>query len=375
MAKEKFVFIVDLGSSKLRAIIAGKGLNNTFIIKAYKEVEYDGFYEGKFLNQEKLASLLENIVTEFDIESSVGYDKIYIGVPAEFSSVSRSDVSINFGDKRKIKKQDIESLFYMAGEKTKHIDVEVVCVNAISFALDDGRNVSQPIGESAMSISGKLSVIYVKKEFVDIFNSIVASLGFEQVEYISDPLSQALFLLPKEKREDLSLIIDVGDLTTSIAFVKGDGLYGLTSFSRGGGFITNDLAEAFDLTMGEADRLKRQIVLSLKGKQSDFYELTSDDGKIIRLQLNSVNEVVSYRIEELAQVIGKCTKLYTSEYITYLPIILTGSALTKIKGGRDYLAKCLGKNISYGLPPIPGKDKPSLASILSLTSYALNEEN
>lgn len=374
MIKDKFVFVIDIGSSKLRAMLAGNGLNNTFIIKAFKEIDYDGFYEGKFLNQEKIASLFEQITNEFDIDSNKKIDKIYISVPSEFSSVTRTDVTINFGDKRKIKKQDIDSLFYMAGEKAKHVDVEVVSVNAISYLLDDGRGVSNPIGESAMSISGKLSVVYVKRDFVDLFNSIVAGLGFNQVEYISDPLSQALFLLPKEKREDLSLIVDAGDLTTSIAFVKGDGLYALTSFSRGGGFITNDLAEAFDLTMGEADRLKRQIVLSLKGKQSDCYELTSDSGKIIRISLNSVNEVVGYRIEELAQVISKCVQLSTNEYVTYLPVYLTGAGLGKIKGGRDYLAKCLGRNISYGLPPLPGKDKPELASILSLAGAALKEE-
>lgn len=374
MIKDKFVFVVDIGSSKLRAMLAGSGLNNTFIIKAFKEINYDGFYEGKFLSKEKIAPLFEQIVKEFDIEPNKKFDKIYISVPAEFSSVVRTDVTINFGDKRKIKKQDIDSLFYMAGEKAKHSDVEVVCVNAISYILDDGRIVVQPIGENAMSISGKLSVVYVKKDFVDLFNSIVAGLGFNQVQYISDPLSQALYLLPKERREDLSLIIDVGDLTTSIAFVKGDGLYALTSFSRGGGFITNDLAEAFDLTMGEADRLKHQIVLSLKGKQSDCYELTNDLGKIIRISLNSVNEVVSYRIEELAQVVSKCVQLNTKEFITYLPIYLTGAGLSEIKGGRDYLAKCIGRNISYALPPLPGKDKPSLASIFSLVNSALKEE-
>ena len=177
--------------------------------------------------------------------------------------------------------------------------------------------------------------------------------------------------IPKEKREDLTLLIDIGDLTTSIAFVKGDGLLGLTSFARGGGFITNDLSEAFNLSMNEADRLKKQIVLSLKGKQNDFYELTLDEGRVDKILLNSANEVVSYRIEELAQVISKCIQMYSREYLTYLPIYLTGAGLSKIKGGRDYLAKCLGKNINYGLAPLPGKDKPELASILSLVSSAL----
>ena len=372
MKKEELVLVFDIGSSKLRAMYAGKGLNNIFNIKGYKEIDYDGFFEGKFLKQEKLSSIFESVLEEFDIQPNKKLNKVYIGVPAEFSSVRSSEVSINFGDRRKVKKADIDSLFYMAGEKAKSANVEVVSVNPINYVLDDGRFTTMPIGESAISITANLSIIYVDKEFIDVFNPIVASLDFESVEYISEPLAQVLFIISKEKREDLTLLVDVGDLTTSIAFAKGEGLVGLTSFSRGGGFITNDLAEAFDLTIGEADRLKRKIVLSLKGKQNDYYELTLDGGKKDRLLLNSVNEVVGYRIDELAQVIAKCVQMYSNEFITYLPIYLTGAGISKIKGGRDYLAKCLGKNINYGIPSMPGKDKPELASIYSLTNSALN---
>lgn len=373
--KDNFVLVFDIGSLKLRASLAKKGLNNTFNTRGFKEYEYDGFYQGEFIMPERLSLLFEQIVQELDALPSRELDKVYIGVPAEFSSVLRTDVSINFGMRRKIKQADIDSLFYMAGEKAKNSAVEVVSVSPISYNLDEGRITFEPLGETASSITASLSVVYADKKFIDLFNNIIAGLGFESVEYISEPLSQALYIIPKEKREDLSLLIDVGDLTTSISFVKGNGLYALTSFSRGGGFITNDLAEAFDLSMNEADKLKKQIVLSLKGKPSDCYELSADLGKIIRIPLVSANEVVSYRIDELSEVISKCVQMNTREYMSYLPIYLTGAGITKIKGGRDYLGKGLGRNVNYGKPPLPGKDKPELASIFSLLNYALSSNN
>lgn len=374
--KNNFVLVFDIGSLKLRSIFAGRGLNNTFNIRGYKEYDYDGFYQGEFIMPEKLSPLMEQIISDLDVNTKE-IDKVYIGVPAEFSSVSRTEVSINFGSRRKVKKADIDSLFYMASEKAKNASVEVVSVNPISYNLDDGRLSLDPIGEVASSITANLSIVYGDKKFIDMFNALVAGLGFASVEYISEPLSQALYIVPKEKREDLSLLIDVGDLTTSISFVKGNGLYALTSFSRGGGFITNDLAEAFDLSMNEADKLKKQIVLSLKGKPNDFYELTADLGKTIKIPLNSANEVVGYRIDELSEVIAKCVQLNTREFLQYLPTYLTGAGISKIKGGRDYLAKGLGRNVSYGKPPLPGKDKPELASIYSLLNSALyaSEQN
>ncbi len=370
--KDNFALVFDIGSLKLRAIVAKNGLNNTFNIRGYKEYEYDGFYQGDFIMPEKLSLLFEQVITDLDASPSKELNKVYIGVPAEFSSVMRTDVTINFGMRRKVKQADIDSLYYMASEKAKNSAVEVVSVSPISYNLDDGRITFDPLGEIASNITANLSVVYADKKIIDLFNNIVAGLGFESVEYLSEPLAQALYIIPKERREDLTLLIDVGDLTTSISFVKGNGLYALTSFSRGGGFITNDLAEAFDLSMNEADKLKRQIVLSLKGRPNDCYELSADVGKTIKIPLTSANEVVSYRIDELAEVIAKCVQMNTREYLTYLPVYLTGAGITKIKGGRDYLGKGLGRNVSYGLPPLPGKDKPELASIFSLLSAALN---
>lgn len=371
--KEKFVTAIDVGSSKLRVMVAGRGINNTIKVKAYKEIEYEGFYEGEFLNKDRLPIILEQIIHDFDL-SKDGYDKVFIGVPSEFSSVRCVEEVLNFGTRRKVKKGDIDSLLYMASEKSKSGEVEVVSVSPLSFTLDGYASIN-PLGEAGVTLSGKLSIIYANKEFIDLFNTIAGGLGFSSVEYISQPLCQAQFILPKEKREELALLVDCGDLTTSIAFAKGEGLNSLTSFSRGGGFITNDLAEAFDLSMSEADRLKRQIVLSLKGGHNDFYELTLDNGKVTKISLEFANEVVSYRIDELAEVISKCVQTSISQFDNFLPIYLTGGEISLIKGGRDYLAKCLGRNVAYGLPDLPGKEKAELASIYSLVNSALNETN
>ncbi len=369
MKKDK-VLVFEFGSSFLRAIIAGKGLNNTFVVKSFKEVAYDGFYEGKFLAPDKLSTLFSQIVNEFDCQKE-NINKVYIGVPSEFSSVSTTTVSLNLGSRRKIRQQDLDQLFYIASERAKDKNVEILSVNALSYMLDEGRSSFSPVGENATSISANLSIIYANRSFIETFNKIVSANEFESVEYISESLAQALFVISKAEREDLALLIDVGDLTTSVCFVKGDGLSNMASFSRGGGFITNDLAEAFDLSMSEAERLKSIIVLSLKGKNSDFYELTTDLGKVVKIPLSSANEIVSYRIEEIAQAISKCMQLFSNAYINYLPVYLTGAGVSKIKGGRDFLAKCLGRNIKYGVAPLPAKDKPELASIYSLVNEAL----
>lgn len=370
MAKD-YVLVIDIGSSKLRAVIAGAGVNDTFIVKAQAVSEYDGFYEGRFLNPDAIGDNIKALLAELDYVGDKGNRKVYIGVPAEFSSVVCTTATYNLGERRKIKQSDLDNLFYTAGERAKGENVEIVSVSPLSYKLDEGRTSISPLGEQAMTITAELSIVYSVKEFIELFNKIVASLGFDSVEYVSEPLAEGLFVISKEEREDLNLVINVGDLTTNVAFVKGEGLASLASFSIGGGHFTNDLSEAFDLSLQEADRLKRQIVLSLKPGANDFYELTNDVGKVVRIPMAIANEVVASRIDIIGSAISQCIQLFSSQFMPYLPTYLTGAGISQIKGGRDYLAKCLGRNISYGVPPLPGKDKPQKASIYSLVAVAL----
>ena len=67
----------DIGSLKLRAILAKKGLNNTFNIRGYKEYEYDGFYQGDFIMPEKLSLLFGQVIQDLDATASRDLNKVY----------------------------------------------------------------------------------------------------------------------------------------------------------------------------------------------------------------------------------------------------------------------------------------------------------
>ena len=112
----------------------------------------------------------------------------------------------------------------------------------------------------------------------------------------------------------------------------------------------------------------------MRGDKDESYELMTLGGKIVKIPLNYVNEAVCYRIGIIASTINECIRLFAKEYVPFYPIYLTGAGLTKIKGGKDYLAKCLGRNVSYGIPPVPSFDKPELSAMLGLINSALNSQ-
>ncbi len=365
------VAVVEIGSSKLSLLVAQRGVNNIFNIKARAQVDYAGFIEGEFIENSLLEDAMASLFSQVTSVYKKKIQKVFVGVPAEFSKVTSAREQITFKFKRVVRKTDVQALSENVSKKISIDDMEILSINPIYFSLDDNRKTSSPVGLKAEKISADLSVILAQSQFISVFNKILSRLGIEQVEYLSEPLCEAMIVLEKEERERTCIVIDVGARTTSVAFVKGDGLTNLVSFSMGGSHITSDLSEACGIDYNDARNLKKQIVLSLKGSDNDFYELITLGGRATKIPLSYANEVVGYRLDLIAKTINECIRLFAKEYVPYYPIYLCGAGVSKIKGGKDYFAKCIGRNIMYGVPPIPAMDKPELASVLGLVNAAI----
>jgi len=278
---------------------------------------------------------------------------------------------LELNDLRVEKTNDI---FASACEKINTSESEVVSVSPISYMLDDdGIVIADPIGKKAISLSADISIVLAKKEHIELFNSIFFEMEFERIEYISETLAQAQFVIPKEEREELCMLIDCGHLTTSVSFVQGDGILDTKTFSVGGGHISGDLSEIFELTYKDAERFKNQIVLSLQGGFKDKYEFVTESGYVEKISLNEANNAVAYRIEEIGKILEQSINEIPTSIAPYMPIYVVGSGLISIKGGKNFLAKYLGKNIIEGLVPVPGKDKSEFTAIFSIAEYALKK--
>lgn len=371
---KKTVAVLEIGSSKLKVLVTSQGVNDTFIIKSQAESEYDGYFQGAFVNFDNFKQTLRKLFGSIDCNKRQFNRKIYVGLPAEFTSVTTAQVSMNFNRLKKIKQYDLDNLFMSACDKVATEDNDIVSISPISYELDDdGIDILDPVGKKASILTANVSIIIANKELISSFNEIFFDLGFERIEYLSEVLSEAQAIIPKDERENLCLLIDCGHLSTSVSFVEGDGILETKTFSVGGGHITGDLSEIFELTFRDAEKLKNQVVLSLKGSMNDKYTFVTEEGIERKLSLNEANNAVAYRVEEIGQMVEQTVREVPSNIVRHIPIYIVGSGLISIKGGKNLLAKYLGKNIVEGLLPYPGKDKQEFSAMYSLALFALKK--
>lgn len=367
------VTVIDIGTSKIAVLIGNKGINNSLNIVASSVHEYSGYYNGEFVEPEKLNEDINNALAKAEQNAGFKIKKVFVGVPADFCVCKTKQFMQNINEKLKIDEKDVLEIYQRANELKDNENYVLISCSPICFVLDDGRKVINPIGEKTSRISGEISYIYAEKQFITTINVALRHFGVGSVEYISTPLSENVYLLPENIRQNAAIVVDCGYVSTSVSIIKGNGLLSLNSFSVGGAQITSDLSECLKITYKEAEELKKQIILSVVPQLSDGYELKKLNQTSL-ISMTDANDVVSARLEMLCSLINKCLTASQKKDLYKMPFYLTGGGICFIKGAKDYLSKYFGVNVEILTPPNLQMSKPNYSALLGLLNSAINQE-
>ena len=361
------VTVIDIGSKSVRVLIANSGGVNSLSVAGYAECDYAGYYEGEFLEEEKLQDVFSKVLLSAQSVANASVDKVYVGVPANFSLCRTKTLTQNFGQRVKILDDDVTQLYTMADD-LKNEDYVLISASPIEFQLDDGTITTYPVGKKSNKLTATVSMIYAEKNFIEKINDILKKSGVASVEYLSSPLCECLYLLPKERRAEGAIVVDCGYIETAVCVAKGDGLVDLKSFAVGGGHVSADLMECLDITFDEAEQLRKQLVLSVNASDSDDYEITRNNS-LVPISMKQANEITYARIEMIASLVERCVKNGDET----MPYYLTGGGLSYTKGAKEVLANYLGKNITLLYPKDLHLNKPHYSALLGMAEYVINQ--
>lgn len=365
--QKKPVAVLDVGSSKITAIVGERGLNNTFLIKARKDFLYEGFSEREFFDTEELKKIIASAA--YYIKNAFGdeINTIYVGVPGAFTDVSIKDSQLSFTKKKKITENDVDNLFDSAFVVASQKKI-LINRSAIVFELDGYRRLANPVGEVSEVIKGKLSFVTCDEYFILNFKPILEGSGFENVEFVSTSLAETMYLLDAEARDKIAVILDVGYITTTYSLIQGDGILFQKSFDFGGGYITGAIAEHVGVTFEEAEILKKKI--SLTTANNGAYDVIScDNGKYYNAE--EIRSVIRDCLEELCEKIEESADASGYRIPDYVPIEITGGGVSYIRGAKSHIANRIGAIVEVIAPKVPLEEKPIESSVLSLLDMTL----
>lgn len=375
--------IIDFGTSKITVMVGSRGINDTVNIDGIGICDYAGFVGGEWLDVEDLGGAVAQAVSTAESSAHRKIEKLYVGVPGDFLSCEVNDVVISLGKKRRITENDVSDLHARGNFYSDDKENTVINIQPIYYTLDDDRKLIVPVGMTSTRLGGSISYILASNEFIRLINSAAAFAGVPETEYVAAPLAETMLLFDDYKRDNCTILADVGALGTTLTVGRGDGLCRVYYFPWGGECITAALSDGLGISQEDAERLKRKVNLSLNpafepdpldfGVMQTEYAVETKAARIT-YPVAMTNSIVESEIDRFARYVEKTLRICDYDYPEFTPLSITGGGLVHIRGAIQRVSKLLEREVEEVAPTQPLFNRPQHSSALGLLDMVLRSE-
>ena len=364
----KSVAVLDVRSSEITVIVGERGVNDTFVFKANKSEEYDGYDESAFFNEERLSEAVIRAVSAAEQVCGERIKDLYVGVPGAFTEVVPKEQVIGFPKKRRIGPREISAL-YESGKEARS-GYRAVRATSMIYNTADNRRVLDPIGLSSAVLSGNLSYFYCSEYFIGIMDGIFAKMNIK-AHYIPAQYAMAVYLIPSETRDEYALLLDVGFLSSSALVVLGNGVLAQKTFWSGKGQIAAFIMQRFSLSYDAALSLLSKANLYAKSNSETVEYIFR--GQAYDIDVDLLTETVKEGLDVLCEEVSGFLESCSGKELEFKPLFVTGEGLADIRGAIEHVSKRVNRVCEPIAPNLPYYNKPSMSSRIALLDMAAED--
>ncbi len=256
------------------------------------------------------------------------------------------------------------------------LDREVLHALPTEFMLDGQGGITDPVGMSGVRLESTVHIITAYSPSVQNLARACEQAGLEVLDMVFGPVATAEAVLTPDEREQGALLIDIGGGTTDIAFFRDGVMVHASVLAIGGLHITNDLAVGLQVSVAEAERIKKTAGLaSVRAlAKEETIEILQQDGQPQKVSRELLAAIIQPRCEELFEKVREEFRKFSISDAAACSVVLTGGTalLSNISG---LAASVLTMPARVGLPQgLPGMKNvlrtPSCAAAVGLVIYA-----
>lgn len=348
MIIKKDIYVLEIGSEKLSLISFQSNTSNPQITGLCTK-NYSGFQEGEFLCPEEIYPTIKKLIENFCVKYNKNIKKLIIGFPGEFSCIISKNVEIDI-DKR-VTQNDIDQMQLIGNTYQAHNQFVTVDVKSIFYKTNcNPQRLHNPLGQSCERMVGKISYMLLERYFKSIFDDIAKRMNIK-ISYLSSMQAAVNYCNKIKSVKELSsnLIIDLGYLSSAIAYSIGDGIMYMRSFSLGGGTVAGDITLVMDIPFSHGYALYKKLNLNLKPNNEETYTIFVD-GESFCYDIKTINAIAEERILNIAGYIKLAIDSCDVGIESNIPLCMYGSTLCTLRGTKEILESAIGRKVEIIIP-------------------------
>ena len=373
MAIGDIIVGIDIGTSKVATVVGEvNNFNQIEIICSAKE-KCSGFKKGKIINEEEISLSIAKTIKDAEDEANLKINSAYVTILGKYITIVQNSVVKEVKDKYAgISVKDVTSAIMQVRDIEVPDDKTIIDIVPDKFILEDGKIVNDPVGNLSSHFTLNAQIILADRNYVKQISSVLRKAGLELDGLVPITLASRNLVLDTNELNDNIMLLDIGAGNTDIGVYEGSSFVYTNTIPVGGDNITNDISIVLDISLEEADKLKKQYGLALKSfidNDNDIILNTySGDTRNKTIKSSELIEIIEARIEELFSLVNK--DITTQGIKTRINnVILTGQGITNINKS-DVAGKIiLNIPVKISTGRLISTIKPSYRTAFSLVRY------
>lgn len=334
MAIGDIIVGIDIGTSKVNAVVGEVNNFNQVEIIATSECKCFGMKKSKIIDEEEVSAAVAKTIEDAEEVANIKIHSAYVTIPGKYITIVQNSIVKDAKDKYAgISTKDVTSALMQVKDIDVPDDKMLIDIVANEFSLDNGRVIDDPVGSLSSTFTVKGQAILADKEYIKQLTNVFKKANIEIDGIVPNVLAERGVILDKNELKDNVMILDIGAGNTDIGVFEGESFIYTNTIPLGGDNITSDIAYVFNISEDEADRLKRQYGLALKSfidNDTDIILNTyKGEERTKTIKSSELIDVIEARVEEIFSLVNKAI---SNEGIksNINNVILTGQGIINI---------------------------------------------
>ena len=342
MSKEDIIVGLDIGTTKICAIVGKKNQFGKLEVLGIGKAVSDGVIRGIVTNIDKTVYAIQKAVQEASDSSWIDIRVVNVGIAGQHIRSTIQHGSITRASDDEISMDDINRLTSDMYRIVIPPGSQIIHVMPQDYIVDYEDGINDPVGMSGVKLEADFHIITAQTNAINNINKCVQRAGLEIDNLILEPLASSLSVLGEEEKQAGVCLVDIGGGTTDIA-VFHDGIIRHTAvIPFGGNIITADIKQGCMVMEHQAELLKTKFGKAISEEASPN-EIVSIPGLRNRppkeISVKNLANVIEARMEEIIEMVH--SEIITSGYHKKLAggIVVTGggSQLTNLSQLFEYM--------------------------------------
>jgi len=326
--KEQYVAAIDIGTTKIVAIVGRKNENGKIEILGLSKALSKGVKRGVVMNIEETVTAIQTTVEDVQKRSGIMFSEVFVGIAGQhIKSMKNRGYIMRDNYEDEIKKEEVFRLIEDMHKIHIEIGEEIIHVIPQNFIVDNETGLKSPIGICGRRLEANFHIVIGQVAAAKNIEKCIRKANLSVKDMILEPLASSDAVLTEDEKEAGVVLVDIGGGTTDLAVYYDNIIRHTAVIPLGGNVVTKDIKEGCAILQRHAEQLKIQYGSALGdiAPEDKVVSIPGISGREPKeISFRSLAYIIQSRMEEIIDFIN--FEIQNSGYADKLAagVVITG---------------------------------------------------